>query len=125
MMSEEGNQNSLESLLVVLPLFLPHLLNHLELIVVLRPLLLELLPLLPGRLLLLVLHLPSLLVLLQLLLQLLVQLCDVDLFVVVGLTVGLGCLQGLLEGYLLRTFGLRLHFLIALGGGTCTSELGR
>jgi len=76
--------------------------------------LLELLALLPGRLVLLVLHILALFILLQLLLQLCIEFGNVDLFVLVTVTVGLGGLQRLLEVSLLGSIGLWLHLLVTL-----------
>lgn len=91
-----------------------HLLDHLELVVVMRPLLLKLFPALAGSLLLLVLHLVLFVELVELLLQAGVELRNIYLFVVVGLAVGLRLVQGDLESDFIFGFALVVYLLIAL-----------
>lgn len=93
---------ALSIIILVLPVLVLHLTDHLKLVVVGITFLLELLPSPVGLLLRLVLHLLPLprSVLLQLRLQFGVELCDVDLGELVA-TVGLGLLQGDIQGYFL------------------------
>lgn len=98
------------SVVLLLPALLVHLLDELELVVVLRPLLLELLLLLLPLLLLLVPHLlPA--ELLQLRLQPRVQLGDVQLLVPVHPAVHLRLVQRLVQRQLLLALRLHLHLL--------------
>ena len=108
---------------VFLPVLL-HFLDHLELVVVLGALLLELVPLLSGGLFLLVLHFVFVMEFLEFLLEAGVEFVDIDLFVVVGLTVGLGLVERGFEGQLFLGFGFVFHFFIALDRGSGTSSLG-
>jgi hypothetical protein len=108
---------------IFLPVLVFHLLDLLELVIVIGPLLFELLLLLSAFLLLLVLHL-ALPIALQLLLQLRVQIRDAYLFVLVGAAVVLGCFEGRIEGDLLLALGVRGHvfLFVALSGWVGTSS---
>lgn len=110
------------SIVFLLPPLLVHLLDQLELVVVLRPLLLELLLLTLPLLLLLIPHLLPM-KFLQFLLQPCIQLGDVQPFMAINVAVHLGLIEGLIQCDLLFALGLHFHLLgVALTNPSSTSE---